>query len=464
MNAIERRTFLKGSAWMIAAAAAAGCSMDKIALGGGGSMCNFVAPPMKTIRVGFIGLGERGTYAVKRVTLLPGIETAALCDLRPEQVEISRKFLVEKKMPGTMRAYMGHVESWKGLCDDPNVDVVYIATPAHLHAEMEVYALKAGKHVFTEVPGAQTLDEAWEIVETCEKMRRHCMMLENCCYGEMEMLAWNLVHKGLLGTITHAEGGYIHNLVGRHLDNNFRNRAIQQPGTVVHRYGNTYPTHALGPICLYMDMNRGDRMERVVSMSSLSAAHSEFAVAMYKPEEWQNKIHWRTGDMNTSIIKTARGRTIMMQMDTSTPRPYSRINLIQGTRGCFYDYPPRLALAKKPGVEAKWLSEEEWKKARAEYKHPLWKSVGDIAKKVGGHGGMDFIMDLRWAYCLQNGLPLDMDVYDLASWSAIVPCSAESDREGGVPVEIPDFTKGGWKTAKPNTIDAVDLTKMGVNV
>ncbi len=465
MDAIERRTFLKGSAWMIAAAATAGCSMDKIALGGGGgSMCNFAAPPMKTIRVGFIGLGERGTYAVKRVPLLPGIETAALCDLRPAQVEISRKYLVEKKQPGALRTYMGHAESWKGLCDDPNVDVVYIATPAQLHAEMEIYALKAGKHVFTEVPGAQTREEAWEIVETCEKARRHCMMLENCCYGEMEMLAWNLVHKGLLGTITHAEGGYIHNLVGRHLDNNFRNRAIQKPGTVVHRHGNTYPTHALGPICLYMDMNRGDRMEWVVSTSSLSAAHTEFAAATYKPEDWQNKIDWRTGDMNTSIIKTARGRTIMMQMDTSTPRPYSRINLIQGTRGCFYDYPPRLALAKTPGVEAKWLSEADWKKAREEYKHPLWKSVGEIAKKVGGHGGMDFIMDLRWAYCLQNGLPLDMDVYDLASWSAIVPCSAASDRKGGVPVDIPDFTKGGWKTAQPNTIGAVDLAKMGVKV
>ena len=455
-----RREFLKGTAWMLGAAAVAGCALDKVV--DGGSMANFRVAPMKTVRVGFIGVGERGTAAVKRATALPGVETAALCDLRPVQVESAKKWLQEKKRPGALKTYQGRSDSWKGVCDDDGVDVVYIATPAQLHAEMEVHALKAGKHVLVEVPGAQTNEEAWEIVETCEKARRHCMMLENCCYGEMEMLAWNLCHKGLLGTLTHAEGGYIHNLVWRHLENHHRTRGIQKPGTVVHRFGNTYPTHALGPICTYMDMNRGDRMERVVSMSSLSAAHTEFAAATYGPEAWQNNLSWRTGDMNTSVIRTAKGRTIMMQVDQSTPRPYSRINLVQGTKGCFYDYPPRLALAKKPGDHASWLKDADFEKARVEHRHPLWKSVGEIAKKVGGHGGMDFIMDLRWAYCLQNGLPLDMDVYDLASWSSVVPCSAESDRKGGAPVELPDFTRGAWRTAKPVAIGDVDLKQMGL--
>ena len=324
------------------------------------------------------------------------------------------------------------------MCDDPDVDVVYVTAPAPLHPRIVLYALRAGKHVLTEVPGAQTLDEAWEIVETCEKARRHCMMLENCCYGEMEMLAWNLAHKGLLGTLVHAEGGYIHNLVWRQLEDNFRNRANFGGGTV-HGFGNTYPTHALGPICLYMDVNRGDRMQSVVSMSSLAAANREFAEATYPPDSWQRRTEWLTGDMNTSVIRTARGRTIMMQYSVASPRPYSRINLVQGTKGCFYDYPPRLALAQKPGDE----------------------TTGELAAKDGGHGGMDFIMDLRWVWCLRNGLPLDMDVYDLASWSAIVPCTGESDRNGGAPVEIPDFTRGGWRTAKPASIGDVDLAKMG---
>ena len=457
-NSIERRRFLKCAGLAAVAAAYGGCATSR---GGAGIMTNFSVAPMKKIRVGFIGIGSRGRAAVARVCTLPGIEVAAFCDLREERVEEGRKALEKAGIKAKPRCYSGTEESWKGLCDDDGVDVVYIATPAPLHAQMEIYALNSGRHVLVEVPGAQTNDEAWEIVETCEKVRRHCMMLENCCYGEMEMLAWNVVHKGLLGTLTHAEGGYIHNLVYRQLDNDFRNRALKKPGTVVHRYGNTYPTHALGPICTYMDINRGDRMERVVSVSSLSAAHTEYAAAKYGPDEWQNRLKWLTGDMNTSIIKTAKGRTIMMQVDMSTPRPYSRINLIQGTKGCFYDYPPRVSLSSVPGGHAKWLGEEDFAKFREEHKHPLWRHVGEIAKKVGGHGGMDFIMDLRWAYCLQNGLPLDMDVYDLASWSSIVPCSAESDRRGGEPVELPDFTRGAWKYGKPVEIGDVDLEKMG---
>ena len=171
------------------------------------------------------------------------------------------------------------------------------------------------------------------------------------------------------------------------------------------------------------------------------------------------------GDINTSIIKTARGRTIMLQYDTCTPRPYSRINMVQGSRGCFlgYGFPARLSLSKgKPGEHANWLSQEEFDKCAKKYQHPLWISVGEIAKKIGGHGGMDFIMDLRWAYCLQNGLPLDMDVYDLASWSSIVECSSKSDVANGAPVEIPDFTRGAWKHAKPKVIGDVDLEKMGL--
>ena len=460
----SRREFLKGTAWMAGAAMAVGCTMNKVSLGGQGVMSNFAVAPMEKIRVGFLGLGERGHYALSRVTGIPGIEATALCDLRPERVSLSKKTLKEKNRIFNGRVYEGTEEIWKGLCDDDNVDVVYICTPAALHAEMEIYALNAGKHVLVEVPGARTNEDAWAIVEACEKARRHCMMLENCCYGENELLAWNLAHKGLLGTLTHAEGGYIHNLCWRRQENHFRNRRWFDGGKVHHDYGNTYPTHALGPICMQMDINRGDRMERIVSMSSNPAAMREYAAVKYKPEEWQNRTEWMTGDMNTSIVKTAKGRTIMMQSDMATPRPYSRINLLQGSKGCFYDYPPRLALAEIPGAEAKWLAEKDYQIARRDHRHPLWKAVGELAKKKGGHGGMDFIMDLRWAWCLQNGLPLDMDVYDLASWSSIVPCSAESDMKGGMPVELPDFTRGAWKTTKPIAVGGVDLKKMGFEV
>ena len=422
----------------------------------------YAAPPMERIRVGFVGIGERGTTAVFRVSGIPGVETAAMADLRSQQCENAKKWLEEKGRPGAKKVYAGAEESWKALCDDPGVDVVYVTSPAPLHARMELYALRAGKHVLTEVPGARTLDEAWEIVETCEKAGRHCMMLENCCYGETEMLAWNLAHKGLLGTLVHAEGGYVHNLVWRQEEENFRNRRFFD-APEVHDFGNTYPTHALGPICLYLDVNRGDRMERIVSLSSLAAAHSEYAAAKFPPDSWQRRTRWLTGDMNTSIIRTARGRTIMMQYSIDSPRPYSRINLIQGTKGCFCDYPPRLALADVPGGEAEWMDDAAFAKAREEHMHPLWKTAGELAARDGGHGGMDFVMDLRWVWCMRNGLPLDMDVYDLASWSSVVPCSAESDRRGGEPVELPDFTRGAWKTAEPTSIGDVDLAKLGLS-
>ena len=485
---LDRREFLKGTAWMGAVALAAGrvvgaegrVSTGADAVDGGArppTMAGFAAPPMARIRLAFIGIGERGSAAVRRVSKIPGCEIVALCDLRKEAVDANQKWLKENAgrrvssraaADGAVcppRTYFGSSECWKGACDDAGVDVVYVAVPAYLHARIALYAMNAGKHVLVEVPAANTIDDCWNIVETSERTRRHCMMLENCCYGQEELLAWNLCHQGVLGSLSHAEGAYIHNLTERHLANSFRNR---NHGKRSYLRGNSYPTHPLGPICLYLDINRGDRMNTIVSVSSGSFTWKDYIAATFGPDDWQTKLEIDRGDINTSIIKTARGRTIMLQMDFTTPRPYSRINLVQGSRGCFwgYGYPARLAVAKKPGGEIgkQWMPQKEYDEYAAKYRHPLWKSVGEIAKKVGGHGGMDFIMDLRWAYCLQNGLPLDMDVYDLASWSSIVECSRKSDIAGGAPVELPDFTRGAWKTAKPRMIGNVDLAKMGFDL
>ena len=230
MSKMDRRGFLRDAS-LVALAAAGGELAGCVSFGACGTMSGFQAAPLKRIRLGFIGIGERGLAAVSRVTILPGVESAAFCDLRPERVDLAMKNVTERKLPGAKRRYEGREDSWKGLCDDPDVDVVYIVTPAGLHVEMELYAMRAGKHVLVEVPGAQAVDDCWAVVETCEATRRHCMMLENCCYGEMEMLAWELVHKGLLGTLTHAEGAYIHDLCWRHLENNFRNRRHFNGGT-----------------------------------------------------------------------------------------------------------------------------------------------------------------------------------------------------------------------------------------
>ena len=473
---LGRREFMTGAACS-GVVAVAGGAVPRAGSPSRGTMAGFSAPPMERVRLAFIGIGDRGTAAVRRVSKIPGCDIVALCDLRKEAVDKNLKWL-RKNRGGRvspraaadggvrhLRTYFGSSDSWKGACDDSGVDVVYVAVPAYLHARIALYAMNAGKHVLVEVPAANTIDDCWNIVETSEKTRRHCMMLENCCYGENELLAWNLCHAGVLGSLSHAEGAYIHNLTERHLANSFRNRNPPKKSSL---HGNSYPTHPLGPICLYLDINRGDRMNTVVSVSSGSFTWKDYIAETFKPEDWQSKLEIDRGDINTSIIKTARGRTIMLQMDFTTPRPYSRINLVQGSRGCFWGYgwPARLAVAKKPGGEIgkEWMPQKEYDEYAAKYRHPLWKSVGEIAKKVGGHGGMDFIMDLRWAYCLQNGLPLDMDVYDLASWSSIVECSRRSDLAGGAPVELPDFTRGAWKTAEPRAIGDVDLAKMGFDL
>jgi hypothetical protein len=210
-----------------------------------------------------------------------------------------------------------------------------------------------------------------------------------------------------------------------------------------------------------MDINRGDNFDFLVSLDSKQACYRHYAKEMYS--DWRKDLDVRMGDMNLSLIKTKLGRSILLEHDVATPRPYSRLNLISGTKGMAMSYPEfKVAFEEKTGdgKAHKYWSAEDAEKVRLKYRHPFWKVVGDIAKKVGGHGGMDFIMDLRWSYCLQNGLPLDTDVYDLAAWSAMVELTEKSVDSGSRPVECPDFTRGAWRTAKPFTVDGIDLSKL----
>ena len=469
--AVDRRGFLRDVS--LVALAAAGAEMAGCAsFGSSGAMSGFRAAPMPKIRLGFIGIGERGLAAVSRVTILPGIESAAFCDLRPERVDLAVKNVTERKLPGAKRRYEGREDSWKGLCDDPGVDVVYIATPAGLHPRIALYAMRAGKHVLTEVPASYRIEELWEIVETSETTRRHCMMLENCCYGEMEMLALNLCKLGLLGDLVHGEGAYIHDLrqynYGTWDDATARSKDTDNAYWNFWRLrhnsqhkGNQYTTHGLGPLCWYMDINRGDRFDYLVSLESEQRNFEAYAKANF-PKDWRATHKVEMGDMNTMLIKTKLGRSIMIQHDVSSPRPYSRINTITGTKGILADYPYRVGWEEKSGGGVhKFFDEKRAAEVREQYKHPLWKQAGELAKRMGGHGGMDFLMVLRLAYCLQNGLPLDENVYDLASWCCLCELSEKSVRSGSEPQSIPDFTCGGWRTAKPIGDLSIDLGRMG---
>ena len=466
MNA-NRREFLKGVAISAGAGIVAGCACAKgTGCGAAGApMRNFRCPPMKNgIRVGIVGIGARGIGAVNRLMLVPGVTVTAVCDIRPEYAEKGAAAVFEKT--GVRPAvFSGTADAYRGLCDLPQVDVVYNATSWNAHVPVAVCAMKAGKHALVEVPSALFVDECWELVETAEKCRVHCMQLENCCYGEAELLALNLCRLGMLGELLHGEGGYIHDRRWQIFNDaqweRWRNHWNEKHA------GNYYSTHGLGPICMDMGINRGDRLDYLVSVDSHQAGYEAFARATLKADNPLRNERFAMSDMNVTTIRTAKGRTIMLQHDVTSPRQYSRLNLIAGTKGVFRSY-PRLDIF----IEGK----DEWPKdgnghtftdemtaaIKRDCQHALYRQVGEIAKKVGGHGGMDFLMDLRWAYCLQQGQPLDTDVYDLAAWCAVSELTEKSARNRSQTMDIPDFTRGAWKTpCSSNLMDAtIDISKL----
>ena len=463
----NRRDFLKGAFWMGAAAVAAHGMAENVRISGSGKMTTYHDKPLRNLRVGVVGLG-RGQAGISGFTLVPGGYIAAICDINAARRERTLKYLADKKAP-TPKIYGDKgPEDWKRMCEDPEIVLIYNSTPWQLHVPIALYAMEHGKHVVTEVPSAFTVEECWKLVETSERTQRHCMQLENCCYGENEMLAFNLVHLGLLGEISHGEGAYIHDL--RTSNYNMWNEETGSGGywdywrlrhNAVHG-GNQYPTHGLGPICLDMDINRGDRFDFLVSVDSKQAGFEEVGKGLHADDPWRSGLKVKMADMNTSIIKTVMGRTIMVQHNVGTAHPYSRLNLIQGTRGVLQDYPLRIAIEESLGKGAHGFDEKKTQEIRQKYKHPLWKTRDEIAKRmpVTGHGGMDFLMILRLSFCLQNGLPLDMNVYDLASWCCLCALTEKSADNRGRSMDIPDFTRGGWKTAPKLGLVDVDLAKM----
>lgn len=416
------------------------------------NMCGYAAPKIDTVRIGVIGLGQRGSEAVERLSYIDGLEIVALCDKYPDRVAASQKTLEKMKRPKA-KEYTGE-EGWKALCDSNDIDLVYTPTPWHLHTPIALRAMKNGKHAATEVPASKTLDECWELVETSEKTRKHCMMLENCCYDFFELLTLNMARQGLLGEIVHAEGAYIHDLTKDWLFNKNAYADMWRLKENIGRNGNLYPTHGLGPVAQCMNINRGDKFDHLVSMSSNDFTLNNMANALAEKDDFfkQYTDQPYRGNMNTTLIRSNKGKTVMVQHDVSTLRPYSRIHLVSGTKGAAQKWPgpERIAFGHS------WIKKEELDELYKKYSPPIVNHIGKIAKEVGGHGGMDFIMDWRLIDCLRNGLPLDQDVYDAATWSCLVPLSQRSVAKKSRTVDVPDFTRGAWQTNKP-----VDLTLTG---
>ncbi len=422
------------------------------------SVIGLTVPKMEVVRVGFVGLGMRGPGAVERFTYIPGTQIVALCDYEKERAEKCQKYLEKASLPKAA-IYSGE-KGYEELCKREDIDLVYIAADWMHHFPIAKCALENGKNVAIEVPSAMNLEECWTLVDLSEKTRKHCFILENCCYDWFEMNTLNMAQHGVFGEVVRAQGAYIHNLdqfwdyywkngendkLGWRLDYNMRHR------------GDVYATHGLGPVAQALNIHRGDRMKTLVAMDTKSVVGK----ALVEARTDSTCNNFRNGDHTTTLIRTENGKVIEIQHNVMTPQPYNRLYQLTGTKGFANKYPVEGYAVEADqlsasGVQPKvddlsahsFLPEAEMKALVEKYQHPILKKYGEMAKEVGGHGGMDFIMDSRLVYCLQNGLPLDMDVYDLAEWCCLAELGELSMDNGCAAVAFPDFTRGEWNVVK----------------
>lgn len=410
-------------------------------------MGDFAAPKLEKVKVAIIGVGARGSGHISQLATIEGVEVVGICDLNEGRAKRS-----EKKVTGkghSPKVYFGEENAWRRMLAETKPEAVFIATPWELHAPQAVAAMKAGAHAFVEIPIALTIEEMWKIVNTSEATGRHCMLMENVNYGREELLYLNMVRQGVIGELLHGEAAYIHELRGQM--NGGDSTGSWRTYHYAKRNGNLYPCHGLGPVAQYMNLARGDdNFRRLVSFSSPAKGRALFAsksANLTKPEF--KTLDFKGGDINTSIIKTQLGRTVLVQWDETSPRPYTRHNLIQGTLGTLKGFPNGMAIEGLTKSFHNWTSSEEFDEIAAKYEHPLFKRMGELAQKMGGHGGMDFLMLFRIIECLRKGEPLDQNVYEGCFWSAVAPLSEKSVAEDGMPQDFPDFTRGNWKTTKP---------------
>jgi len=411
-------------------------------------MGGFAAPKLEKVRWGVIGVGTRGSSHVRQLAQIEGSDIVAICDLYEDWAKRSAKNVV-KFAKAEPALYFGSPAKYHELLARPDIDAVIIATPWEEHAPMAIAAMEAGKHAFVEVPLAFTVKDLWAIVDASERTGRHCMMIENCCYSRDELMFLNLCRLGVIGELLHGEAAYIHELRNQMKEVNRGTGSWRTKYYAPANGGNLYPTHGLGPVAQYMNIARTDDMfERLVSFASPGRGRTAYAKENFPPDHKWNQMKFECGDISTQIIKTKMGRTIMVQWDETSPRPYTRRNLIMGTKGTLAGYPSRAAIEGR-GSYHEWIEGKEYEKLYAEYDHPLYKRMGELAVKMGGHGGMDFIMLSRLVECLRNGEPLDQNVYEGALWSSVRPLSSQSEQAGGAPQLFVDFTRGQWPTTKP---------------
>ena len=401
----------------------------------------FVAPPIERVRIGFVGVGGMGTVHVNNLVRIEGAEIRAVCDIVEDKVARAQS-IVEQAGFARPAGYSRGPRDFERMCHGEDLDLVYTATPWEWHVPVCVAAMTSGKHAATEIPVAYTLEDCWRLVETSERTRRYCIMMENCCYDRREMLILNLVRRGMLGEVLHAECGYLHDL--RTIKFSTEGEGLWRRAHAMHRNGNLYPTHGLGPVAQCLDINRGDRFDYLVAMSSNSRGLRLYAAEHFPDDDPRRREQFVLGDVNVSLIRTVKGKTIYLAHNCDDPRPYSRINMVQGTRGIVSGYPDRIHVEGRSPKD-QWEALESY---REEFEHPLWRAE-IVRTATGGHGGMDVLEDMRLVAALRSGVPPDLDVYDAAAWSVVCALTERSVADRSRPIDFPDFTRGRWRTAMP---------------
>ncbi len=383
----SRRDFLKIGAAAGLGAAVAGLGLEAKPSIPGEARSQFTAPAIPTVKVGFVGVGGMGSAHVQNYLNIEGVEIKAICDIRPAHVERAQKWVVEAGQPKPA-GYSNGERDFERMCANEDLDLVMTATPWEWHVPVCLAAMSNGKHAATEVPAAMSLEDCWALVETAEKYKKHCQMMENCCYDRIELMTLNLVRKGVLGEVLHGEAGYLHDLRGVKFSS--EGEGLWRRAWSEKLNGNLYPTHGLGPVAQCMNINRGDAFDYLVSMSSPTRGLHEYAVATFGADSPQAKERYVLGDVNTSLIKTKLGKTIILIHDTNLPRPYTRINLVQGTKGLAHKWPDRIYIegkAEKPHRMGRFREVRRRVRAPALEGHRV-EGRGEGPRRHGLHRGL----------------------------------------------------------------------------
>lgn len=413
--------------------------------------------PNGKLGVGLIGVGLRGRNHLDLLLRRDDCEVRAICDVDPQAIAASMD-MVKKAGKPVPEVYQKNDTDYLNLLAREDIAAVVISTPWEWHVRMSVATMKHGKYAGVEVSAANTLEECWDLVNTHEETGMPCMILENVCYRRDVMAVLNMVRQGLFGEMIHLECGYQHDLREVKFNNGRQpygggvefgekgfSEARWRTNHSIHRNGDLYPTHGIGPVATYLDIDRGNRFVSLVSMASKARGLHNYIVENGGRDHPNAKVRWKLGDVVTTQIMTAKGETIIVTHDTNLPRPYSLGFRVQGEKGIWMD------INRSIYIEGRSAQAHRWDQAQAyydQYDHPLWKRYEQRA--IGaGHGGMDFFVIHAFIEAAKRGEPTPLDAYDAASWSAISPLSEISIAKGSMPVEFPDFTRGQWINRKP---------------